>query len=54
MRNFEKILNLWCGKRAEQLGDLMAMASMADRQEMLDVFEVLEAAIISELRTSCA
>ena len=48
---FEQILNLWCGKegRAEQLSDVMVMASVADRLEMLDVFNVLEAAIIGEL-----
>ena len=50
---FQEVLNLWCGKegRAErELGDVMAMASVADRLEMLDVFEALEAAIIGELR----
>ena len=49
---FDQILNLWCGKeeRAGQLGDVMEMASVADRLEMLDVLAVLEAVIISELR----
>ena len=49
---FEQILNLWYGKeeRAEQLGDVMVLASVADRLEMLDVFAVLEAAIMGELR----
>ena len=55
---FVEVLNLWCGKerRAEQgLRDVMAMASVADRLEMLDAFAVLEAAIIGELRTEvCA
>ena len=54
---FEGVLNLWCGKegRAEQLGDVMVMASVADRLEMLDVLAVLEAAIIGELRAEvCA
>ena len=51
-KSFEQTLNLWCGKevRAEQLGDVMVMASVADRLEMLDVFAVLEAAIMDELR----
>ena len=52
-RAFQEVLNLWCGKegRAErELGDVMAMASVADRLEMLDVFEALEAAVIGELR----
>ena len=52
-RVFQEVLNLWCGKegRAErELGDVMAMASVADRLEMLDVFEALEAAVIGELR----
>ena len=56
-RAFEQVLNLWCGKEglAEQLGDVMVMASVADRLEMLDVFELLEAAIIGELRAEvCA
>ena len=56
-RAFEQILNLWCGKegRADQLGDVMVMASVADRLEMLDVFAMLETAIIGELRTEvCA
>ena len=49
---FEQILNLWCGKavRAEQLGDVMVMASVADRLEMLEVCAALETAIIGELR----
>ena len=49
---FEKIFALWCGKegRAEQLGDVMVMASVADRLEMLDVLAVLEAAIIGPQR----
>ena len=48
----EQVLNLWYGKegRVEQLRDVMEMASVADRLEMLDVFTVLEAAIIGELR----
>ena len=49
---FEELLNLWSGKegRAEQeLGDVLVMASVADRLEMLDVSAVLEAAIIGEL-----
>ena len=54
---FEKIFSLWCGKEehADQLGDVMVMASVADRLEMLDFFAVLEAAIIGELRPeACA
>ena len=54
---FEEVLNLWCGKesRAEQLEEVMVMASVADWLEMLDVFAVLEAAIIGELRAEvCA
>ena len=49
---FEQILNLWYGKEehAEQLSDVMVMASVADRLEMLDVFAVLEAAILGKLR----
>ena len=49
---FEEVLNLWYGKegRAEQeLGEVMVMASVADRLEMLDVFEALETAIIGTL-----
>ena len=50
---FRKVehLNLWCGKeeRVEQLGDVMVMASVADRLEMLEVCAALEAAIIGEL-----
>ena len=54
---FEAVLNLWCGKegRADQLEDVIVMASVADRLEMLDVFAALEAAIIAELRVEvCA
>ena len=49
---FDQVFNLWCGKegRAEQLGDVMVMASVADRLEMLDVFAVLEAVVMGELR----
>ena len=49
---FESVLKLCCGKegRAEQLGDVMVMASVADRLEMLEVCAALEAAIIDELR----
>ena len=49
---FEQILHLWSGKEGhtEQLEDVMVMASVADRLEMLDVLAVLEAAIIGELR----
>ena len=49
---FEQILNLWYGKeeRAEQLGEVMVMASVADRLEVVDVFAALEAAVIGELR----
>ena len=46
-------MNLWCGKEGsgeQQLGDVMLMASVADRLEMLEVVAALEAAIISELR----
>ena len=34
---FESVFNLWCGKegRAEQLGEVMIMASEANRLEML-------------------
>ena len=55
---FEEVLNLWCGKegRGEQeLGDVLVMASVADRLEMLEVVAALEAAIIGELRAEvCA
>ena len=49
---FDQVVNLWCGNEAhaEQLGDVMVMASVADRLEMLDVLAVLEAAIMGELR----
>ena len=41
-----------CGKegRADHLGDVMVMASVADRLEMLEVCAALEAAIIGELQ----
>ena len=55
---FEEVLNLWCGKEGrveQQLGDVMVMASVADRLEMLDVVAALEASIINELRSDmCA
>ena len=54
---FEEVLNLWCGKegRAEQLEDVMVMANVADRLEMLEVLAALEAAAIGELRAEvCA
>ena len=49
---FEEVMKLWCGKegRAEQLDDVMEMASVAYRLEILDVFALLEASIIGELR----
>ena len=49
---FEEILKMWCGKggRAEHLEDVLVMASVADRLEMLDVYAALEAFIIGELR----
>ena len=49
---FEGVLNLWCGKEGreeQELGDVIVMASVADRLEMLEVFASLEAAIIGEL-----
>ena len=36
--SFGKVLNLWCGKEGraeEELGDMMVMANVADRLEML-------------------
>ena len=50
---FKAVLDLWCGKDGpaeQELGDVMVMASVADRLEMIDVFTALETAIIGELR----
>ena len=49
---FEEVLDLWCGKEGrieKDMGDVMIMASVADRLEMLDVVAALEDTIISEL-----
>ena len=49
---FEEVLNMWCGKEGrveKELGDVIVMANVADRLEMLEIFTVLEAAILGEL-----
>ena len=55
---FEEVLHFWCGKEAgaeKELSSVMAMASVADRLEMLEVVTVLEAAITGEIHAGmCA
>jgi hypothetical protein len=49
---FRAVLDIWCGKDGhgdKALGDVMTMASVADRLHMLEVLTALEDAIICEM-----
>jgi hypothetical protein len=49
---FEAVLDMWCGKDGrtdKALRDVMTMASVADRLQMLEVLTALEDAIICEI-----
>jgi hypothetical protein len=50
--DYSNVLDMWCGKeglRDKSLDDAMAMASVADRLEMMEVGTTLEDAIIAHL-----
>jgi hypothetical protein len=57
-RVFGEVLDLWCGKEVcgdKELADVMMMASVADRLQMVDVATALEDAIMGEMRVgTCA
>ena len=51
-KSFEEVLNLWCGKDCsndKELNDVIVMASVADRLQMVEVVSALENAIIGQL-----
>ena len=55
---FEEVLDLWCGKEdstEKELREVMAVASLADRLQMVDVVAALEDSILVEIGTGvCA
>ena len=57
-KGFEQVLDLWCGRvdRVEkELREVIVMASLADRLQMVDIVAVLEDSILAELGTGvCA
>jgi hypothetical protein len=49
---YSKVLDMWCGKEGleeKELGDVLVLASVADRLEMAEVGAALEEAIIGQL-----
>ena len=57
-RVFGEVLDLWCGKEVcgdKELAEVMMMASVADRLQMVEVVTALEDAIMEEMRVgTCA
>jgi hypothetical protein len=55
---FGDVLDLWCGKEVcgdKELAEVMMMASVADRLQMVEVVTALEDAIMGEMRVgTCA
>ena len=51
-RRFDEVLDMWCGKEGrgnKGLVDVMTMAGVADRLQMVEVAAALEDAIIAEM-----
>ena len=57
-RVFGDVFDVWCGKEVrgdKELADVMTMASVADRLQMVEAATALEDAIIGEMRVgTCA